>query len=353
MIPSLRRFVPAVGMAIALIVVAATREGWRPRTSDVGPLLTVINIAGLSWDRLTPLSHTGRMPNLDTLTARGGAAGDILAKDFPTRTSILASLITGCWPRRHGITEPGDLSKCYSGRGRTPVWRYLAEAGQPCVVAGFPLVFPQEHPDNRVVPQASSLGSPLPPGLPELPGLVTGGKVLPGNLGKALADCLATDLGIVAAARIAVLDGGRFHFFLRLPGLGLWEEALRDALPEAERDTLAEGYYLALDEMLGEVLAWRGHEGTIFLVSEAGNLAGRPAQRRDFPVIERYPSFGFLWATGFGIRRGISSVTMQPPDLTTTLLYVAGLPIPRNQDGRVAFGLLGEDFYFKHPLTFR
>lgn len=350
MVPALRRFVPAMGAAIALIVVAAAREGWRPRTSDNGPLLSVINIASLSWDRLTPLSHTGRMPNMDTLTASGGVAGDILAKDFPSRIAILASLITGCSPQRHGITEPDDLSKSFSGRGRTPVWRYLAEAGQPCVVAGFPLVFPQEHPDNQVVPQGSAPGSPLPPGLPER---VTGGKVLPGELRKVLAECLATDLGIVAAARIAVSGGRRFHLFLHLPGLGLWEEALRDALPEGERDTLAKSYYLALDEMLGEVLAWRGREGTIFLISETGNLAGRPSQRRDFPVIEHYPSFGFLWATGFGIRRGISPVTIQSPDLTTTLLYVAGLPIPSNKDGRIAFGLLEEDFYFKHPLKFR
>ncbi len=345
MLPALSRFVPALGAAIALTIIADARHGWQPRPSNDGPLLTVISVASLSWDRLTPLSGKGRMPNVNTLIARRGAAGDILAKGFPTSTSILASLITGRLPQRHGITEPADLSKNDSGGGPTPVWRHLAAAGQPCMVAGFPLVFSQEHPDNRVVPEASSPGNPLPPGLLRR---VTRGRELPGDLGKVLADGLATDLGIVTAARIAGAGGRRYHLFLRLPGLGRWEEALQDAFPEAERGTLAEGYYLALDEMLGEVLAWRGCEGTIMLVSEAGNLAGRPSQRRDFPVNERYPPFGFLWATGSGIRRGISSVTIQPPDLMPTLLYIVGLPIPSNQDGRIAFGLLEEDFYFKH-----
>ncbi len=350
MSPAQRRFLPALMAAVVLAFVGAAKGGWKPRPSDDGPLLTVISVAGLSWDRVTPLFRTGRLPNLNTLTTRGGTTGDIMAKDFPSRTSILASLVTGRWPRQHRITTPEDLLQGDSGRGRTPVWRYLAEAGQPCVVAGFPLVFPREHPDNRVVPQGRSTGTPLPPGMADR---ITRGGKLPGNLESVLADCLATDLGILETTRQEVSAARRDHLFLYLPGLGRWEEALRDALPEIERVSPAQRYYEVLDEMLGEVLARRGREGAVFLVSEEGNLTGRPTQRPDFPVMERYPSFGFLWAGGAGIRRGFTPVTIQPPDLTPTLLYLAGLTIPRDQDGRIAFGLLEENFYFKHPLDFR
>jgi hypothetical protein len=105
--------------------------------------------------------------------------------------------------------------------------------------------------------------------------------------------------------------------------------------------------------MLGEALSLRGGGGTVFLLSEQGNLDGRPSQRRDFPTIERYPAFGFLWAAGPGIRDGILPVTLQPPDLLPTLLYLAGVPLPNQTDGRVAFGLLEEDYYYRHPLLYR
>ena len=123
------RFCLALGAAALLTAAAVARGGCRSRPPEGGRLFTVVSVAGLSWERVTPLYRRGLLPGLRKLMARGGAGGDVMARDFPTRHSILASLVTGRWPHWHRITQPDDLAEAGDDGARIPVWRRLAAAG--------------------------------------------------------------------------------------------------------------------------------------------------------------------------------------------------------------------------------
>src|SRR5581483_10953398 len=68
-------------------------------------------------------------------------------------------------------------------------------------------------------------------------------------------------------------------------------------------------------------------------------------------VHDRGPD-GFLIAVGDGIRPGATLEGASVVDVAPTILYLMGLPVARDMDGRVLTEILDEDFAHGHPLTF-
>jgi hypothetical protein len=61
---------------------------------------------------------------------------------------------------------------------------------------------------------------------------------------------------------------------------------------------------------------------------------------------------GFVLAIGDGIRPGSSFRQASLLDVAPTVLYLMGLPVARDMEGRVMTEVLSEDFARAHPLTF-
>jgi predicted AlkP superfamily phosphohydrolase/phosphomutase len=61
---------------------------------------------------------------------------------------------------------------------------------------------------------------------------------------------------------------------------------------------------------------------------------------------------GLLLAVGNGIRPGATVTNASILDVLPTLLYLAGLPVGRDMEGRVLAELLDDDFSSAHPLTY-
>jgi hypothetical protein len=61
---------------------------------------------------------------------------------------------------------------------------------------------------------------------------------------------------------------------------------------------------------------------------------------------------GFVLAVGDGIRAGVTLGDASLLDVTPTLLYLAGLPVGRDMEGRVLTEMLEDDFARSHPVTF-
>jgi hypothetical protein len=61
---------------------------------------------------------------------------------------------------------------------------------------------------------------------------------------------------------------------------------------------------------------------------------------------------GFLMAVGDGIRPGATLRHASVLDVTPTILYLMGLPVARDMEGRVATEILEDDFARAHPVTF-
>lgn len=61
---------------------------------------------------------------------------------------------------------------------------------------------------------------------------------------------------------------------------------------------------------------------------------------------------GFFLALGDGIRAGVSIGDASVLDVTPTILYLFGLPVARDMEGRVLTEILEDDFARNHPVTF-
>jgi predicted AlkP superfamily phosphohydrolase/phosphomutase len=61
---------------------------------------------------------------------------------------------------------------------------------------------------------------------------------------------------------------------------------------------------------------------------------------------------GFLIAVGDGIRPGAELRTASVLDVAPTILYLMGLPVARDMEGRVLGEIVEEDFARAHPVTF-
>jgi hypothetical protein len=61
---------------------------------------------------------------------------------------------------------------------------------------------------------------------------------------------------------------------------------------------------------------------------------------------------GFFLAVGDGIRPGAVLRQASVLDVAPTLLYLMGLPVARDMEGRVLTEILEEDFARENPLTF-
>src|SRR5439155_8435872 len=68
-------------------------------------------------------------------------------------------------------------------------------------------------------------------------------------------------------------------------------------------------------------------------------------------VHDRGPD-GYFIAVGDGIRPGAMLGPASVVDVAPTILYLMGLPVARDLDGRVLTEILDEDFARSHPLTF-
>jgi type I phosphodiesterase/nucleotide pyrophosphatase len=80
----------------------------------------------------------------------------------------------------------------------------------------------------------------------------------------------------------------------------------------------------------------------VALLSGRGSIGG---------THERAPD-GYLIAVGDGIRPGAHPRAASVVDIAPTVLYLMGLPVARDMDGRVLTEILDEEFARSHPLTF-
>jgi hypothetical protein len=331
----------------------------------------MVCISGFSWDDCIPLHRSGQIPCLSSLFQQQGSYGDIISAGFKTDTAILASLVTGCFPEKHGINDAGELMRSGSVSAvQTPVWQVLAARGQRSIVIGFPLSFPQEPAENIVVPAAALIaGSFAGPGVPSpdaiqrakqntpaapLLTVVTGGETLSSGLLEQLAASMAADVRSMQAAVSALSLHRDYHLFVYFSGLGQWQRQLTSStLPQTTQEALIKNYYIFIDQLLQILLSARSRQGIFMIMSESSNRRGLPAPRSCVPGAAQYPGAGIFYAAGVHILPGIAPLSLHPADLAPTLLYLTGNPVANTMDGAVMFKLLDEDYYFHNKLEFK
>jgi hypothetical protein len=315
--------------------------------------LIVVCVSGFSWDRIIPLNQSRQLPFLAQLFRGRGTCGDIISSRPEPDAAIVASLFTGCFPEKHAMYREADFMRFkVPGQFQKPVWQQLAERGQPSMAVGLPAAAGQEGDAAAAIPHGVAAGGGAALTEKYLQ-RITAGERIPDELQRVLRECVSSDVAHMQQAVNTLATDRSLHLFAFFQGLGRWQRVLMTqagALPDRVTNSLINNYYIFFDTVLARLYSQCGENGIFLVLSERGNLQGRPAYGNYFPQRAQYPAIGFFYAAGPYIRQSIELLVLDPADLVPTLLYVTGNPFINSMDGRVIFKLLEEHYYFKRKI---
>ena len=112
-------------------------------------------------------------------------------------------------------------------------------------------------------------------------------------------------------------------------------------------------YYRYQDRLIGEILARLSPDTVVFVISDHGFQNGTSRPTREPPYIEGKPAlwhrrYGVLIAAGPAIKPGRLDTT-ELLDITPTVLYLAGLPVAKDMQGRVVKEAISDSFLARFP----
>jgi len=148
------------------------------------------------------------------------------------------------------------------------------------------------------------------------------------------------------------------HTFLRFAR----PDAFGDVRPEERRryGNVVDAYAELLGQAVGD-LAQSVRPGEVLIVVSAYGMEPLPPWRRAWESLlgDRWASGthgdapdGVVLAVGDGIRPGAMLRNASVLDLAPTVLYLMGLPVARDMEGRILTEMLQDDFMRAHPVTF-
>lgn len=387
---------PAIVLAWSLPDRARAAQPWTlPEVvREEGPVM-LIGIEGATFAEILPLASEGRLPVFARLLKEG--AWGPLATIRPCRsTSAWASLSTGMLPARHAVAgvDRYELAGFDAGLRRLPAGLFMRTWLGPPLLRGRPVsardlaARPIWEILDLLRVDAAFLGWPLAPAArPRGTEAEAAGRAAraagflqhvlpdakPGDLVPAEADLLRAiteDLEISdAVLRLAASSPPRLAaaFF---PGLGLaGSEFLSYARPEEfgvpseeslERyGHVLDRYYEWLDGRVGELRDALPPDGYLLIVSAYGTepitWPGRLARALGGVSVpsgahDDGPA-GILMLAGPGVSAGRQVDDLHVTDAVPLVLYLMGLPVGRDMDGRLPRRLFHRSSLGSRPIT--
>jgi len=182
---------------------------------------------------------------------------------------------------------------------------------------------------------------------------------------------LAPDLTYQRAGTVLRAAYDPPFFATRFYGLDVVGHAfMRFARPESFGDVSPaeiRRYGHVLDRYLALLSEWIGdaerslRPGEVLVVLSGYGMEPAPLWRRGLSWLEGVPApggthegapDGLLMAVGDGIRPGGSLRRASVLDVTPTILYLMGLPVARDMEGRVLTEMIDDEFARAHPVTY-
>ena len=363
----------------------------RIRAMDTGVKVVLVGFDGADWRVIRPLMEKGALPAFAGLV-RDGASADLATIHDSNSAVIWASIYTGETPERHGALDfyrirlPGMASQGLFPVHRTyfkelsdlvaplglarqipvdrfslaspPIWEIADGAGLPIgVVDGYFYSFPALRP---VRPESWFVSY----GLDELAARPSGRVELftqPKALFRQIRPLLkGGDFYWQSAVLLDRLRQGPqprlVSFYTHQPdsfqhwywkwyepqrffgvtARGLAENA--DRIPRLHRD---------FDHFLGRLLAAVGPQTVVIVVSDHGHS---PTIVHSLYTQHRHGPPGILLLRGGPVKRGLVLQGADIYDVSPTVLYLLGLPVPEDLSGKVLLQALDAGFVRLHPL---
>lgn len=332
--------------------------------------LLLVSWDGAEWDLISPLLDAGKLPNLAKLVEAGVTAK--LESLSPAMSApLLTTVATGRRPETHGICgnlDPaGDGSAPISApwrRGKT-LWEIAARAGRPAIVVDWPASWPADETAGLVV-ASGDCATPdrLAADVAEL-------RVKPSELSRddlrpfvrsvdtlepsnepwlaALMQFLAEAAGTQAVATYLLENEPWDLAMVHFSALGRIHGAFLDFMPPrlpqvgdemfARCQGVVEQAIVLHDQMLGRILALAGPGSAVLLCSTRGWLTRvkRPALQPGEHVynVTRARELGWAVLRAPGAKADELIFGGSILDVAATVLWLLGLPIPKDWPGTV------------------
>jgi tetratricopeptide (TPR) repeat protein len=344
-------------------------------TMAASPRLLLVGWDGAEWNLIAPLLDAGKLPNLAKLVEAG-----VLAKLGSLSPAISASLwtsaATGRRPEDHGIcgnVEPaGEGCAPISARWRqgSTLWQIVARAGRPAVVVDWPASMPASETTGLVIVSGTSVTpARLAADVAEL-------RVTPSELSRddlrpfvsgieklepsrepwlaALMTCLAESAGTQAVATYVLENEPWDLAMVNYGALGRIHREFLDfispRLPQVSDEMFArcggiiEQALILHDQALGRLLAVAGSDCAVLLCSCHGWMTG--SRRPELQPGEHAFNLARAREQGWAVLRTPEAKADELLfggsilDIAPTVLWLLGLPVPRDWPGRVWYHAL-------------
>jgi predicted AlkP superfamily phosphohydrolase/phosphomutase len=161
---------------------------------------------GACWDLLQPWVQAGKLPNLASLMERG-VSGPLQSTPLPLSPAAWTTIITGQNPANHGVFDwferkPGsyDVEYIHTGRiGAKPIWEYFNASGKRIGIFNLPMLYPAVPLDGFMI---SGMAAPS----PEAPDF---------SYPRDLIEQVEAKVGAYLAAEAGIYQYGREHEYLQ------------------------------------------------------------------------------------------------------------------------------------------
>jgi len=357
--------------------------------------VTLIGIDGAAWRVIDPMFRRGDLPNVRALV-EAGVRAPLRSQQPLISPAVWTTIASGVSRERHGIQlfKVGDRLVSSVDRKVPALWTLASEAGLRSAVIGWWATYPAEAINGVVVSERAlktredDLRSGPRAGLP---GPETVGLVHPANVLDTVADLLVagetadeqSDERGAVVRRMRAEDRAVAESLVRLRGTAgpfdlemallrgvdpishyFWKYYEPDApvYKPAERPTAdelktwggaVEDHYRYVDGLLGELGARPSPDHVILLVSDHGFEAGRQQFHRGVlsgTHAGEAALHGIFVASGGPIRRGLVLDEASVLDVAPTILYLLGLPVPDDLEGKVLDAAIDRSWRDAHPV---
>lgn len=380
-------------------------------STDPGPEVWVIGLDGADWDQLDPMIARGELPHLAALK-KGGASG-VLRSEKPLISPVLwTTIATGKSPDQHGVTwfmtddaQGNKIPVSSNQRQARSFWNIASEAGINCGVVGWWATWPADPINGFVISDYVGWHSfgvnghasddagktwptelistvremmPNPADIPtsQLAAMINlpAGRLAPNPAADPYADPISHLRQAIATSRgytdvvLDRLDSGQnqrpsllavyyegtdaiTHLFgdYQAPRLPWVSEA-----DFAAYQLVVNEYWRWQDQLVGELLARRGPQTTIIIVSDHGFRVGTERRKEDAFNIETADADhmfdGVIIINGPGVEPGAHLSDADIYDVAPTVLYALSLPVAADMAGRVLTGAMAPGVVAASPV---
>jgi predicted AlkP superfamily phosphohydrolase/phosphomutase len=402
-----------VAVALCVIVVLGAwiylyQRQQKPAVPEARQRVFLIGLDGASWNLMGPALKRGKLPNLQKLIETGSSGP--LKSLLPTHSPVLwTSIATGKTQKKHGIqtftAEKDGKMIPVSGTQRITkaFWNIFSDYGLTVGVVNWWVTWPPEkvngymisdryrnwnpHRDKDVVlTYPPDLLSALPRvgvsqkqfqqdrlqyGLPEdmtpkvedenVGELVRNYKTYWGH-DKAIRESCRRMLDKqpvdVFAVVFRIVDVSS-HTFSSLMDQQLMQDAAEKQAAgqltqqdidrvDTEFAKMMEPVYVYADEIVGDFLKHAGNNANVVICSDHGFTLDKGRYGHAYMDI---PPDGIVILNGPAFRKGSQVEGASLLDITPTLLYLEGMPMGRDMDGRALFKAFNPAFLKTHTPT--